>query len=178
MVTKILSAKARYAQKWTEDFNATGDIKAERVPLDPSPLFYAFGVPCIALYRGYYILAGFQALRSYGRSANVKNNATIKTAQKDWLIGPLLASTDFVNTQVNLIRIYHDETAQKVTARLKSEANSERYVLVFRIQIYTGTRPDIQYTRRNLTEPYTISPRVKSYWLDRSVASDRASNFH
>ncbi|KAJ5239144.1 hypothetical protein N7468_003763 [Penicillium chermesinum] len=118
MVTKMLSAKARCARKWTEDFNTTGDIKAERVPLDPSPLFYAFGVPCRALYRGYYILGGFQALRSYGTLANVKNNATIKTAQKDWLIGPVLASMDFVNTQRNLIRIYHDGKAQEVTTRL------------------------------------------------------------
>ncbi|OOQ86568.1 hypothetical protein PEBR_20884 [Penicillium brasilianum] len=118
LVTKTLSVKARITRKWTEDFNAAGEIRAERIPLDPSPLFYIFGVPCIALFRGYHILVGFSNAKNYGPLANVKNNATVKAAEKDWLIGPILASNEFVNTPRTLTRHYHDETGQNVTTKL------------------------------------------------------------
>ncbi|KAJ5224021.1 hypothetical protein N7468_008563 [Penicillium chermesinum] len=99
MVTKTISAKARRARKWTEDFNTAGDIKAELVPLDPSLLCLRRAI-------------------SHGTLANVKNNATIKTAQKDWLIDPVLASRDFINAHRNLTRIYHDETDRKVITKI------------------------------------------------------------
>ncbi|KAJ5226088.1 hypothetical protein N7468_007313 [Penicillium chermesinum] len=120
MMTKTLSAKIRCVRRWTEDFNATGDIQAERIPLDPSPLFYVFGVLCIALYRGYYILAGSRGPELYSVLANVKNNATIKAAQRDWLLGPILASEDFTSAQRNLTQIYHDETGERITTKVQA----------------------------------------------------------
>lgn len=58
MVTKHLSTKQRKAWNWSEDFNRAGDIKLDRVPVDPAPVTTIFDVARIALYKGYYVLAG------------------------------------------------------------------------------------------------------------------------
>jgi hypothetical protein len=117
LVTKFLSTQQRKQRDWSEDFNHAGDIKADRVPLAPSPLFWAFGVPFIAVYKGYYILVGSQA-DDFGVALNVKNDATLKAAPADWFIGLVIASREFQDAPRNLTRTYL--TSKSVTTTVRS----------------------------------------------------------
>lgn len=44
--------------KWPADFNSDGDIYPGRWPMGEPVILWAFGLPWIAVYSDYYILAG------------------------------------------------------------------------------------------------------------------------
>lgn len=43
---------------WPADFDSSGDICPERVPAGDAVIIWAFGLPCIPVYTGYYAMVG------------------------------------------------------------------------------------------------------------------------
>lgn len=63
------------AKDYPEDFNRAGDIRADRTPEDPVPLFEVCGLFFFTVYKGYYILTGRQQAGVFGtKLANKVNN--------------------------------------------------------------------------------------------------------
>jgi hypothetical protein len=104
LVTKAVSYDER-GKDYPEDFNRAGDIKPERTPEDPAPLFC--GLYFFAVYKGYYILGGRQyAIRFETKLANKVDKAL--TGSVGWTISKVQTPTGAHKANTALRRTYHN----------------------------------------------------------------------
>lgn len=94
IVSKNMTAVER-GIRYPIDFNRNGYVRARRIPEDPAPLAYVYGLPFIIVARGGTPLIGRQHADKLGNislktDANIRHNST-------FTIGKVVASASFVN---------------------------------------------------------------------------------
>ncbi|KAJ5761271.1 hypothetical protein N7520_008427 [Penicillium odoratum] len=101
VVYKTYSQTTR-AKMFPADFDATGDIRADRMPEDPAPSWAAHGVHFILEFKGYSLLCGREIAKRIGWKLNTKTNATTRGQPIDWSFGNWVIGDGFhITTPIN-----------------------------------------------------------------------------
>ena len=97
------------------DFDKAGDVHTTRVNNDPPAIIYAFGIPFLAIYEGYYGLTGRTGGKLMGNKVGKKSNATLKAPSTDFTIGPVVAPKEVLALPRAVTRQLHKCDGSEVT---------------------------------------------------------------
>ncbi|KAJ5609799.1 hypothetical protein N7528_010366 [Penicillium herquei] len=89
LATKFINAGVRW-KLYPYDFVMSGDIDPERVPTGPAPVVWAYGLPFLPVYKGYYVLTGRQHACWAGWKLDEKMYKHMAKVPV-WSIGPVVA---------------------------------------------------------------------------------------
>ncbi|KAJ5722410.1 hypothetical protein N7488_000445 [Penicillium malachiteum] len=89
LATKFINAGVRW-KLYPYDFVMGGDIDPKRVPTGPAPVVWAYGLPFLPVYKGYYVLTGRQHACWAGWKLDEKMYKHMAKVPV-WSIGPVVA---------------------------------------------------------------------------------------
>ncbi|KAJ5735415.1 uncharacterized protein N7483_000540 [Penicillium malachiteum] len=94
LATKFINAGVRW-KLYPYDFLMSGDINPDRIPTGPAPLVWAYGLPFLPVYKGYYVLTGRQHAAWAGWKIDEKMYKHMALVPV-WSIGPVVAPGSLV----------------------------------------------------------------------------------